>query len=171
MMTLSREAETGMQRLVFIALMALALSACETTPTLYQPLSGDTHVGYSETPIEQDRWRVVFAGGPGADPNHVADLALRRAAELTLAHGYDWFRVTERSAERRGGGGPYLSIGGGSAGFGGGAAVGVGVGTGFDLSGGPRVIETLEILMGRGAAPHDPDAYDAHSVVRSLSAV
>jgi hypothetical protein len=157
-----------MRRLLLVTLAAASLAACETTPTVYQPLSTASAVGYSEMPIEQDRWRVTFRGGPGADPARVADLALRRAAELTLARGYDWFRVTQRYGEGRGGGGPVVSLGAGSASFGRGSAFGVGGGLGFDLGGGPRLTETIEVLMGHGAAPREPDVYDAHDVARSL---
>jgi hypothetical protein len=157
-----------MNRFLLVLLAALSLAACATTPTVYQPLSADTAVGYSEFPIEQDRWRITFRGGPGAEPGRVADLALRRAAELTLAHGYDWFRVTQRYGEGRGGGGPIVSLGAGGASFGGGSAFGVGGGLGFDLGGGPRVSQTLEILMGHGEAPREPDVYDAHEVIRAM---
>jgi len=153
-----------------IILAVLCLTACVDAPTVYQPLSADTHVGYQESPIEQDRWRIVFAGGPGADPARVADLALRRAAELTLARGGDWFRVTQRATERRAGNGPYVSLGAGGADFGRHSAVGVGGDVGFDLGGGPRTIQTLEILIGRGPAPREPDVYDAHDVARTLGA-
>jgi hypothetical protein len=44
----------------------------------------------------------------------------------------------------------------------------VGVGTSFDLSGGPALTETLEILMGRGPKPSGADAYDASAVIASV---
>ncbi len=74
----------------------LSLAACATTPTVYQPATGPGVLGYVETPIEHDRWRVSFRGAGGTDIGRVGDLALRRAAELTLAKGYDWFRVVGR---------------------------------------------------------------------------
>ncbi len=157
-----------MKKLLLISFAALSLTACATTPTVYQPINTNTAIGYSEIPIEQDRWRVTFRGGPGADPARVADLALRRAAELTVARGYDWFRVTQRYSDGRAGGGPVVSLGAGGASFGGGSAFGLGGGVGFDLGGGPRVSQTLEILMNHGAAPREPDAYDARAVIQSM---
>jgi hypothetical protein len=159
-----------MRRLLLVTLGALSLAACVTTPTVYQPFNAESAVGYSESAIEPARWRVTFRGGPGADAAHVEDLALRRAAELTLALGYDWFRVTERSTDRHAGGGPFLSVGVGGASFGRGSGLGVGADTGIDLGGGPRVWQSLEIMLGHGAPPHDSDVYDAHAVVAALPA-
>jgi hypothetical protein len=153
-----------MKQMLLLALAAISLSACET-PTVYGPAASATGVGYSETPIEQGRWRVTFRGGSGADAARVGDLLLLRAADLTLAHGYDWFRVTDRYTQPAGGGGgPYVSLGGGETSFGRGSAVGVGGGVGFDLSGGPKVARTFDILMGKGPAPTDADVYDARQI-------
>ena len=152
-----------MQKTVAVLILALALAACDT-PTVYGPL-GSQGVGYSEQQLENARWRVTFVGGSGAGADRVADLALLRSADLTIAQGYDWFRVTNRYSRRGGGGsGPYVTLGGGSANFGRGSAVGVGGGVGFDLGGGPRAAQTIEIIMGRGARPDEPDAYDAKQI-------
>lgn len=157
-----------MKRLVLSALAAVALAAC-STPTVYQPAAGPRAVGYSEYRIEPDRYRVTFRSGNGAAPEQVMDLALMRAAELTLANGYDWFRVAERAMRGVGGyGGPDLSLGFGGMSFGRHTATGVGVGTGFDLSGGPQIQADLEILMGRGPKPPGLDVYDAHAVRSTL---
>jgi hypothetical protein len=156
-----------MKKALAVALLALTLTGCETA-TVFTPLNGDG-VGYSEQPLEQGRWRVTFQGGSGAGPDRVGDLALLRAADLTVAQGYDWFRVTNRYLRRGGGGsGPFVSLGGGSASFGRGSAIGVGGGVGFDLGGGPRASQTLEIMMGHGARPDEPDAYDARQVRASI---
>ena len=156
-----------MKQLLLITIASLSLAACQTTPTVYGPAAGPQGVGFSESPIENDRWRVMFRGGPGANAHRVWDLALQRAAELSLAKGYDWFRVTERYTAANGGGGPHVSLGVGGASFGGHTAVGVGGSTGFDLGGGPAFTVTLEILMGHGAAPRDADAYDAREIRRT----
>ena len=90
-----------MRRRLTPLLLTLALGAC-TTPTVYAPLQTPAGSGFSETRIEADRWRVTFRGGSDAGRERVADLTLLRAAQLTLAQGYDWFRITERygQAER-----------------------------------------------------------------------
>lgn len=150
----------------------LALGACATTPTVYQAASAPGAVGYSESPIEGDRWRVSFHGGGGASVQQVSDLALQRAADLTLGKGYDWFRVVQRDVDgSEGGAKPRVSLGVGGGDFGGGGFGGVGLGAGFDLSGSSHAVTvTLEVLLGRGPAPREPDAYDAHAVRRSLGA-
>jgi hypothetical protein len=161
--------EKTMKNMLLLALAAISLAACET-PNVYGPAASPSASGYSETPIEQGRWRVTFHGGSGASVQRVDDLALLRSAELTLAQGYDWFRVTDRYTQTGGGGGgPFLSLGGGGGSFGRGSAVGVGGDVGFDLSGGPRVTRSLDIVMGRGDRPSDPDVYDARQVKAAIS--
>jgi hypothetical protein len=163
--------ETSMIRLIAPLAAALALSACASAPTVYQPAAGPRAVGFSDMRIERDRFRITFQGGPGAPPEQVADYALLRAADLALEQGYDWFRVTDRTMSRRGGdGGSRLSVGTGSASFGRHSAVGVGLGTSFDLGGGPALAQTIEVLMGKGAPPRDPDVYVAREVRQSVGA-
>jgi hypothetical protein len=158
-----------MKRPLLLCLALIALGGCVSTPTIYQPAATPGAMGYAETPIEHDRWRVSFHGGSGANLQQVYDLALQRAAELTLDKGYDWFRVSDRHAEGQGGGvRPDVSLGFGGADFGGHSAFGTGVGLGFDFNTGQAVTVTLEILMGHGPAPREPDAYDAHDLRRSF---
>lgn len=73
----------------------LLLAAC-ATPTPYQPLSSGRG-GYSEQQLGPNSFRVAFAGNEATDERRVGDYLLRRAAELTLARGGDWFRVSERA--------------------------------------------------------------------------
>jgi len=61
-----------------------------------------------------------------------------------------------------------LSIGAGSASYGRHSAVGLGLGTSFDLSGGPALTRSLEILLGKGPVPPGVDAYDASAVIREV---
>jgi hypothetical protein len=142
--------------------LGLGLSAC-ATPTTYGPAGPRQGVGFSDYRIEAGRYRVIFQGGPGAPPEVVADLALRRAAEITLADGYDWFRVIDRMTDRSAGrSGATIGIGGGSGGYR--SGIGVGVGTSIDLSGGPAWRQSLEILAGKGPRPEG--AYDARDMAR-----
>jgi len=158
-----------MKRLILPALAALMLSACATEPTHYQPAAGPSRVGFSEMRIEPGRYRVTFQGGPGAPPAQVEDYALLHAADLAVAEGYDWFRVTDRATRQNGYGGASLSLGVGGASFGRHSATAVGVGAGgIPLSGGPALVATLEVLMGKGPRPDGGYVYDARGVQRSL---
>jgi hypothetical protein len=156
-----------MKRLTFglIAASALALSACASLAP-YGPQQSARGQGFSEQQIETNRFRVTY-NGVGA-PGPVADRALFRAAQLTVDQGYDWFEVTQRWIDGRpdsaGGVRPSVSIGAGSGRYGGWSTSGVGVGLGFDLSGPQPTSTTLEMVMGRGAKPDRPDAYDARRV-------
>ena len=161
-----------MKRLVLSALAALSLAACATQPTVYQPAAGPNAVGYSEYRIEPGRYRITFQGGSGASAQQVMDFAILRAADLTLAEGYDWFRVSDRFMQaRNGSSGPRISLGVGGADYGHHSAVGVGVGTGFNLGGGGyggAAAATIEVFMGRGARPAGVDVYDARAVRNTL---
>jgi hypothetical protein len=159
-----------MKRLILPALAALALSACATEPTRFQPAGGPRAVGFSEMRIEPGRYRVTFQGGPGAPPAQVEDYALLRAANLALADGYDWFRIVERTTRQNGYSGSSLSVGVGGMSFGRHSAVGGSVGTGVPLNGGPALVTTLEVLMGKGPKPPEGDVYDARGVQRAITA-
>jgi hypothetical protein len=87
-----------------VATLALAgaLSACATA-TPYQPNIPGQQVsgGFSETRIEANRFRVNFAGNTLTSRETVEGYLLYRAAELTLAQGYDWFAVVDRATDRQ----------------------------------------------------------------------
>lgn len=157
-----------MKRILLASLAALSLAAC-ATPTVYGPINPQG-VGFTEYRIQDNRYRVTFQGGGGAPSAQVEDYALLRAAELTLRDGYDWFRVVARQGESSGGSSPRMSVGVGGSNYGGyyggGSSVGVGLGTSFDLSGGPRMAVTLEVLLGRGERPQE--AYDPRQIIRSI---
>ena len=107
-----------MKRLIIPCLAALALSACATAPTQFQPAARPGGVGFSEMRIEPGRYRVTFQGGPGALPAQVEDYALLRAADLAIAEGYDWFRVIDRETRQNGYTGATLGVGIGGMSFG-----------------------------------------------------
>jgi hypothetical protein len=155
--------------LIAVTAAALVLAGCASLAP-YGPQMRPGGQGFIEQRIEADRFRVSY-NGVGA-PGPVADLALRRAAELTLAQGGDWFEVTQRYIDGRpdsaGGVRPSVSIGAGSGRYGGWSTSGVGVGVGLDLSGPQPTSTTLEILIGRGARPDRREAYDAREVLRAL---
>ena len=148
-------------RILHLAAPALLglLAACATSPA-YGPADG-SGFGYKDTRIENDRYRVSYRGG---DQAGAEDGALRRAAELAVAQGADWFTVVSRSTEgemRRSG--PSIGIGGGTGGRRGGVGLGVQVPLGGG-SGGARTV-LLEVLIGSGPRPDGPQTYDARSVL------
>ena len=159
--------------LPLIAAAGLALTACASLAP-YGPQLGPGGQGYAEQRIESNRFRVTY-NGVGA-PGPVADMALLRAAELTIAEGYDWFEVTQRWTDGRldsaGGLRPSVSIGAGSSSYGGRygsyRSSGVGVGVGLNFSGPSPTSTALEVVMGRGETPARPNAYDARGVQDSL---
>ena len=155
--------------LLTLAASALALSACASLAP-YGPQQGPNGQGYAEQRIESNRFRVTYRG-VGA-PGPVADMALLRAADLTVQNGFDWFEVTQRWTDGRrdsaGGIRPSVSIGAGSSRYGRYSSSGVGVGVGLDLSGPQPTSTVLEVVMGNGPRPDRPEAYDARDVQRTL---
>jgi opacity protein-like surface antigen len=157
-----------MKRLIVTTLAALSLAACASAPTLYQPAAGPQTVGYTDYRIEPGRYRITFRGGPGAPPEQVTDYALLRAADLAIAGGYDWFRISDRFLEGRPDRGSRMGVGVGGADYGRHSGVSLGVGTTFNLGGGPSLSSTIEVVMGRGERPRGADIYDARALRRSL---
>jgi hypothetical protein len=148
------------------AIALLGLAACATPATNYAAAPTSDDVGYREQRLEQERYRVSFRANADLKGAEVEDMAMRRAAELTTQNGYDWFQVVTRNTELVDGsyrqGGPTVGIGGSSGSYG----SSVGLGLGFNLGGDSRQYQsTLEILMGRGTKPTDPNAYDARQVL------
>jgi hypothetical protein len=85
------------------AVLALAagLSACATA-TPYQPNMPGAAVsgGYSDYRLDQNKFRVTFAGNTLTSRETVERYLLYRAAELTVAQGYDWFSVDARDTDK-----------------------------------------------------------------------
>ena len=155
-----------MKRFIAVLSLGLALAACTSGPTRYIPALDGDDMGYREQRIEEQRYRISFRANPDLKAAEVEDMALRRAAELTIQNGYQWFHVVSRMTDVVGGsrtaGGPTIGLGGSSGSYG----SSVGVGLGFNLGGDSRQYEsTLEVLMGRGQKPGDPAAYDAYQVL------
>ena len=187
-----------MKRLLIAAAAtaALAVGACATA-TPYQPIQPGASYsgGYSERPIEQNRWMVSFSGNTVTDRRTVETYLLYRAAELTVQQGYDWFTVVDRNTERDtrvyadpmfhdpfyySRWGYYWSpswrlygprrFGGGWGPWGPWGAWGPGFGpTTYDFREVTRFEATAEIFLGRGPKPaDDPRAFDAREVMTRL---
>ncbi|MFN7054563.1 CC0125/CC1285 family lipoprotein [Hyphomonas sp.] len=157
---------------IVLMLSAALLAACATSPAVYGPASREGALGYTSQQIETGRHRVSYTDD---DPVKARNLALLRAAEITLMEGRQWFEVTAEFADAgppRRSGGSSISIGGGTGSYGRSSSVGVGVGIGIPLGGGSagsgRVTSTLEIVTGSGEKPDRPTVYDARSVDMNL---
>ena len=92
-----------MRKLLIAGLLAVTagLAGC-TTATPYQPDLRGSQVsgGFSETRVTNDRFRVQFRGNTLTSRDTVERYLLYRAAELTLAQGYDWFEIDNRRTDR-----------------------------------------------------------------------
>jgi len=162
-----------MKRLFVVGFIAL-LSACAST-TIYGPAGpSERSVGYSDIRIEDNRWRVTFTAAPDISRAQTERFALRRAAELTVENGYDWFRVIARRTEIDGGGDGPVNVGGSvgtTIGSGGYRASGVGLGLSISPSAERRTYVELEILAFEGEPPQgDPDAYDPRQLLANSGA-
>lgn len=184
--------KTGAQARTIGALLGLiTLSACATA-TPYQPnLPGQAASGgYSEQRIETNRFRVTFSGNSLTSREKVESYLLFRAAELTVAQGYDWFAMADRKTDRQARSylqtDPFYTSWYGSH-FGhftptwryyGG---GLGWNSWHPHMGSPffasrldvttiqKFEATAEIVMGRGAKPvDDPTAFEAGAVIENL---
>lgn len=148
-----------------LAFFALAACATSTGPT-YQAASSPSATGYRDTAIEKDRYRVSYRS---TNTGGARDYALLRAAELTLAKGYDWFEVvgsdTEQQPQRRNR--SSISIGGSTGGYG---RNGVGIGIGLPIGGSGRSgsYVSLEIIAHKGTKPEQANAYDAFTVQQNI---
>ena len=81
-------------------LLALCVAGC-ASPQLYHPDSdpGIGSYGYSELPLDSTRYEVTFTGDYNTPSETVDQYALFRSAEITAAHGYDYF-VVEHTRHR-----------------------------------------------------------------------
>lgn len=154
--------------LKIVGIFVFLLGCAATGPAAYGPVDSKGF-GYEETRIESDRFRIVYNGSGGMPPDLVEDYALRRAAELTIDNGAEWFRVAFRDIqrERRGGVNVGGGVGGGS--FGRRSGVNVGVGGNFGQIGAQDYFSVrMEILLGEGSSPDEAEVYNARDILESF---
>lgn len=161
--------------LPLLACILLAAGCVRATP--YQP-APEGGPGYRQQQIESNRYRVTFEGNEATPRETVENYLLYRAAELTLAEGFDYFIVTERDTEKRVeydvsyapvyGYYPHGVLGYGRHGF-------PYYAHGYAWAYQPqywtdrRYIATAFIVMGQGSKPADnPAAFDAREVQQNL---
>lgn len=153
----------------------LGLAACQSGPTPYQPGAGYDG-GYSESRLENDRFRVSFKGNSLTNRETVENYLLFRAAELTLQNGYDSFTIVNRDTDkdsriRSTGGymGSRLSYTYYVPRYG-------WVRAWEPYWWGPQSYEEVtryeayaEVVMSRGPKGSDPNSFDAHQVSQNLA--
>jgi hypothetical protein len=145
---------------VALALVGLTLSSLGACSTPYQKMGLRGGVGAVQ--ISSNIAQVSARGMTGTDPDKIQRYALRKAAETTLANGYELFEVisvTDRSRSTQGVAG-YTGNGIGASGF-----PQVGLAVPFIRPG-----ETLMIRMSHGSAADHADAtiFDARDVLAHL---
>jgi hypothetical protein len=98
---------TNISKVAAVVAMVLGagLAACET-PTPYQPLKVYASKweggwgGFSDQKLGPGRFRVTFAGNAYTSRDTVQAYLLYRAAELTLAQGFQAFEMADRHIDR-----------------------------------------------------------------------
>ncbi|MEL7042927.1 MAG: hypothetical protein AAGL90_15510 [Pseudomonadota bacterium] len=152
----------------WIAISSMALLAACASSVPYGPAESSDAKGYSVVPIENNRFRVTYKD---STRELARTRALRRAAEVTLERGDDWFQVVTGYSDtgELAGGGSSVGIGA-SGGSRGNTSVGLGVGVSLPLGGSSQsVLHVLEIVTGDGVKPDNADAYDAAEVLENLA--
>jgi hypothetical protein len=81
--------------LALAILAGVGLAAC-ATDSYHAYEAGE---GYSEQRLAEARWRVSFDGATYESQAAVEERLLRRAAELTVQSGYDWFAPVDQAVE------------------------------------------------------------------------
>jgi hypothetical protein len=140
--------------------------------------------GYSEQRIEENRFRVMFAGNSLTSRQRVENYLLFRAAELTRQAGYTCFTMVDRAVDPHvRTTGSYRPFGPGPWGYWGpswryryGGSWHAWSPWGYDPFWTDTVdIHTVtnyeasaEIVMARGSCPSDPSTFNAEEVMRNL---
>ncbi|MFN3613029.1 MAG: CC0125/CC1285 family lipoprotein [Rubrimonas sp.] len=156
------------RRLAAAMLVALAAGAC-AAPHVYGPADG-RGPGYAERRLDDRRFRILYAGDARTSRDQVEAWLLRRAAEVTLAEGHDWFEVLRQDADaettyRGAGVGAGLGLG---VGVGSRSRIGWGLGLGGDAVPITRWRAFADIAMHRGPAPARAGAWQARDVLLTI---
>jgi hypothetical protein len=149
-----------------ILLLAALLAACATA-TPYQPAHRGE--GYSDQKLESNRFRIGFAGNSLTPRQTVENYLLYRAAELTLANGYDYFVLADHSTEAQKEYSQSVSAYGGFGRYGWYPASMIGIGTVFPITSTTEYVAQADVLMMKGRKPKgDLKAFDAREVKENL---
>ncbi len=163
-----------MYRFLIAGVAVALLLGCASGPLYQQANNGG--FGYSDEQLADDRYAITFKARK-TDSLTAQNLALARAAQVTLAAGDDWFIVTDNEVtaveNARDAGEPYSlrAIGNCDSDLCGNTKTTrkfAGDGTNISDDARRDLIISMQIRTGKGALP-DPDyAYDAAETAREL---
>jgi len=155
-----------MLRILALLPVAVLVAACATA-TPYKRMEDGT--GYGDQKLEDNRYRVWFAGNSRTPRETVEDYVLYRAAEITLENGYDYFVLSDRQTDADTYTSSGISLGIGGIRFGGRSAISLGTGIGIPLGRDAEYYGQAEVTLMKGKKPpQDLAAYDARQVKNQL---
>ncbi|MEN7342518.1 MAG: hypothetical protein AAAFM81_06215 [Pseudomonadota bacterium] len=76
---------------IFSIFLVLLCTGCATGG--YVAATNDTEYGYSEQAVDERTYIVRYNAKQLLNQRRIADYTLRRAAEITVASGWEWFQV------------------------------------------------------------------------------
>lgn len=164
-----------MKHVFITAITTFLLTGCASGPSAYGPKVNG--LGFNQTQIENDRFRVSYTGRSAQEAQ---DYALLRAAEITLDHGYSHFKIIGEGLSDNGPARSGIStslgigIGSGGRGYYGGGRTRTNVGVGINVNDvaralqGNQVNSDIEIRLLRRAGAQQDNIYDAKSITDSI---
>ena len=155
---------TSILKKAFITVCAVGLVGCASGPTAYQSAGSSSELGFSETKIQNDRFRVSFLAN---SEKEASDFALLRAAEIAKAEGYSHFEILKVNNSDLRQSGPRPSVGLGRVGLGG---VGPSIGLGRVNLGGnkSKTRQNLEVKL-LNNVQSSADIYAADEVIKNIT--
>jgi hypothetical protein len=165
-----------MKKLLIFFCMSYLYACGSSSP--YVEAGNARDYGYSESRITDNRYRVSFRGDVNTTGDEVKDMALLRAAEITLLNDYDWFRVLTQETQQDAVGAPVAVTQSGprqvfrDCGPLGCTTTVTPAYTGANvvaLRDSDRYTTSIEIVMGDGNLDDPTSAYDAAELRRSLA--
>ena len=154
-----------MKHILFSAAACFCLMGCASTGGSYGPAYG-TDLGYRNTQLQQDRFRVSYTS---RDAYESRDFALLRAAQIADNEGYSHFKVIQGDIYDNGPNPIAANIGVGLGGGGfNGSRVNVGVHDVERTIEGRKITETIEVVLLASGPANDPSVFSARSILKNI---
>ena len=153
-----------MKAFILTLILGCLLGACASKPKAFGPAYG-SDFGYENTRLQQDRFRISYTSRGAYESR---DLALYRAAQIADNEGYSHFEIIW-SDYADNGPNPIRSkagvlLGGGHSG----PYVDVGVEDVVRAVEGPKVTETIEVILLSSDQPQNVNVYEAKSLLKNI---